>query len=208
MSLKAANGQGAAWIADHADYKHEKCCLIWPFGSNTTGYGMVTFRGKQIYAHRAMCMLVHGEPPTPSHQAAHSCGRGADGCVNPHHLSWKTPSENQNDRTDMRNRPKRKLTAEAADDIRTCKGREHVVVTAERHNITEACVRQIQAGKLWRSNRRQEREFTEAEIHRIRRGEITQTALAREFGVSHTIIWRIQKGKTYTYVPDENSVPA
>lgn len=200
------DGQGEEWIKAHADYPHDDCCLIWPFGRNTTGYGVLTFEGERDYAHRAMCKHVNGEPPTPAHQAAHSCGRGHDACANHHHLSWKTPSENQQDRTDMRNRPKRKLTAENADDIRSCKGREKVTTTAERYGITEAAVRQIQAGKLWRESRRQEKIFTEAEVHRIRRetGHGQQAAIAREFGVSQTVVYRIKIGQTYAYIPPEN----
>jgi hypothetical protein len=72
---------GAEWIEGHADYLQKDCCLIWPFGRNSTGYGLVTIDGEQTYAHRAMCKRVHGEPPTPEHQAAHSCGRGHDGCL-------------------------------------------------------------------------------------------------------------------------------
>jgi hypothetical protein len=41
---------------------------------------------------------MHGPPPTPKHQAAHLCGRGGDGCVNPHHLAWKTQAENMADK--------------------------------------------------------------------------------------------------------------
>jgi hypothetical protein len=44
-----------------------------------------------------MCLLAHGEPPSAEHQAAHSCGKGHLGCVNPKHLRWATPSENIND---------------------------------------------------------------------------------------------------------------
>lgn len=199
------DGQGEEWIRAHADYPHADCCLIWPFGRNTTGYGVTAFEGEQTYAHRAMCQVVNGPPPSDIHQAAHSCERGHDACVNPHHLSWKTPTENQNERTNMGGRPKRKLTAENADDIRACKGREHVAHTAERYGVTEAAVRQIQAGKLWRQSRRQERIFTEAEVHRIRRETWrgAQTALAKEFGVGLTVIWRIQNGKSYAYIPAE-----
>lgn len=206
MKKMEYDGQGEVWIKIHADYPHKDCCLIWPFGSNSTGYGLVTFEGSgQTYAHRAMCRHIYGDPPSDSHQAAHSCGRGSDGCVNPHHLSWKTPSENQHDRTDMRNRAKRKLTAEAADDIRSCKGREQVTLTAERHGVTEAAIRQIQAGKLWSQGARKERIFTEGEVHRIRRetGKGQGMALAREFGVNNMVIYRIRSGQTYAYIPPE-----
>jgi hypothetical protein len=49
-------------------------------------------------AHRAMCRLIHGNPPTPKHQAAHSCGNGRRGCVHPGHLRWATDAENRAER--------------------------------------------------------------------------------------------------------------
>lgn len=36
--------------------------------------------------------------PSPTHEAAHSCGRGKFGCVNRRHLSWKTVQENNWDK--------------------------------------------------------------------------------------------------------------
>jgi len=47
-----------------------------------------------------MCILAHGEPPTPAHQASHSCGKGHEGCVSPRHLRWATASENEADKID------------------------------------------------------------------------------------------------------------
>lgn len=94
----ANKGKGAAiqWLKDRAAYSGDKC-LIWPF-STTRGYGRFGHNGKGHYAHRYMCALMHGNAPTPDHQAAHSCGNGHKGCVHPQHLSWKTQSENQLDR--------------------------------------------------------------------------------------------------------------
>lgn len=92
------------WLQDHKDYPHKDWCLVWPFGRDPrVGRGIVrTGPGKPKlpsgWAHRVMCEMVHGTPPTPQHQAAHSCGNGHLGCVNPHHLSWKTNSENQLER--------------------------------------------------------------------------------------------------------------
>lgn len=68
-------------------------CVKWPF-ANTNGYG--SFRG--VAAHRFVCEQKHGPPPTPDHQAAHNCGKGREGCINPHHLRWATRSENSADK--------------------------------------------------------------------------------------------------------------
>ena len=85
------------WVADHVNHKGD-ACLIWPFAMLATGYGAMRFRGRNSDAHRTMCILAHGEPPTPKHEAAHSCGNGSGGCVNPHHLRWATRAENMEDR--------------------------------------------------------------------------------------------------------------
>lgn len=90
-------GQAVSWLRDHRGYdKHY--CLIWPFSRHPTGYGSFGYLGEMFYAHRFMCELVHGPAPSKQHQAAHSCGNGHKGCVNPTHLSWKTVSENLLDR--------------------------------------------------------------------------------------------------------------
>lgn len=73
-------------------------CLIWPFGCCPRGYGRLKYEGRQIIASRLICEIVNGPPLTPELQAAHSCGKGHLGCVNPGHLSWKTPAANQADR--------------------------------------------------------------------------------------------------------------
>lgn len=72
-------------------------CLMWPFVRNHDGYGTYRRGKKKIKVHRVICRIVNGQPPSDKHQAAHSCGRGCDGCVNPNHLSWKTPKENSED---------------------------------------------------------------------------------------------------------------
>ena len=119
------NGKTIQWIRDHATYQHEEWCLIWPF-STTRGYGTFSYLGKKYYAHHFMCELVNGPAPSDIHEAAHSCGD--EGCVNPRHLSWKTPTENGLDcrqhGTHVRSRygSAGKITLEQAETIRRLKG--------------------------------------------------------------------------------------
>lgn len=89
-------GKGLTWLKDHVLHDGD-ACLIWPFCVNHQGYGQVGYIGRVFKAHRLMCILAHGEPPTPKHHAAHSCGNGHGGCVHPKHLDWKTPQENRMD---------------------------------------------------------------------------------------------------------------
>jgi DNA-binding XRE family transcriptional regulator len=96
MSVKG-EGKAYKWILAHQDYPHKDWCLIWPFSRDKHGRGMMGFNGARYWAHRFMCRLVKGDPPTADHTAAHSCGNGHGGCINPHHLDWKTQAENLED---------------------------------------------------------------------------------------------------------------
>lgn len=69
-------------------------CWLWPFARHDYGYGMIYIDGRVQRAHRVVCEIVHGAPPTPNHDAAHSCGKGHFGCINRHHLRWATRTEN------------------------------------------------------------------------------------------------------------------
>lgn len=90
-------GPGAAWLKDRSETSQDEC-LIWPFyRRDEDGYGRLTQNGRPIGAHRLMCLIAHGKPPSSKHQAAHNCGNGNLGCVNPNHLRWATQTENSAD---------------------------------------------------------------------------------------------------------------
>lgn len=96
--MRANDGEPLLWLKDHVSYDGDDC-LKWPFADRGSGYGAVNDDdGVTSGAHRLMCILAHGEPSGPRDQAAHSCGRGHMGCVNPRHLRWATKAENAADR--------------------------------------------------------------------------------------------------------------
>ncbi len=98
LKIKSSRrGAAQAFLLECAASTSDEC-IDWPFAKGESGYGKVRFRGKYTQASRAVCTIAHGEPPEPRYEAAHSCGRGANGCVNGKHLSWKTPKDNQGDR--------------------------------------------------------------------------------------------------------------
>lgn len=92
-------GGPSAWIADHINHSGDEC-LPWPFQRNNMGYATVSVAGKKRSAARVMCEARHGPPPSPSHDTAHSCGKGHEGCMNAAHLSWKTRVGNMQDAID------------------------------------------------------------------------------------------------------------
>lgn len=95
--MEVPHGTLSKFVQEHVNYAGDDC-LIWPFKSGAHGYGALNVNGKLIGAHRYMCCLVHGEPPFKGMVAAHSCGNGNKGCVNPNHLRWATYKENAEDK--------------------------------------------------------------------------------------------------------------
>lgn len=82
---------------EHAAKVNTDECLLWPFTRNAQGYAVLKINGRFVRASRAVCIATHGEPPGPRYYAAHSCGNGHLGCVNPRHLHWATPKQNVED---------------------------------------------------------------------------------------------------------------
>lgn len=85
------------FIDDVVMNQHDTGCLHWPFMTNPQGYARIQIDGKQKMVSRIVCDRVKGAPPSPHHEAAHSCGNGHLGCVSKWHLSWKTSKENKDD---------------------------------------------------------------------------------------------------------------
>lgn len=130
-------------------------CLIWPFFRDDCGRGRFCIDGRMVYAARAVCENTHGKPSLPDMQAAHSCGNGHLGCVNPHHLSWKTRAENEADKishgTTARGSKNggAKLTASDVRAIRAMSGRVPTPAIARRYGVCKSTVSNILAGRKW-----------------------------------------------------------
>lgn len=145
-------GELLRFAASAAAHRGDEC-LIWPYGMNERGYGLLRVNGRHIGAHRYVCLQAHGEPPTPNHQAAHSCGTPS--CVSPRHLRWSTSSENQADRlihgTDIRGEkhPHSKLTEFQALEILAMKGTETPSEIAGRFGVSQGLVSSIHCGRSW-----------------------------------------------------------
>jgi hypothetical protein len=96
-ALRTKNGAGLDWVKRNTGFDGEDC-LLWPFARDDAGRGKIHLNGKSTSASRVMCELVRGPAPSQDHHAAHRCGNGHLGCVNPGHLRWATPKENADDK--------------------------------------------------------------------------------------------------------------
>lgn len=130
-------------------------CLPWPFATNSNGYGTLKYQGRQIVASRLVCLLANGEPPRPFYQAAHSCGKGHLGCVNPKHLSWKTPSGNTLDKRKHgtmlqgEKHPNAKLTAEDVEVVRLLASEMNHTDIGRLFGVRGGTIGDILAGRKW-----------------------------------------------------------
>jgi hypothetical protein len=127
-------------------------CLIWPYSRTVKGYRQI---GRNQIVSRLACERVHGPAPSPQHQAAHNCGNGHLGCVNPRHLSWKTVKENHADKIvhgtaliGERN-PAARLTIELVRRIRALKGTMTHQEIGARFGVSRTRISMILTGKSW-----------------------------------------------------------
>ena len=130
-------------------------CITWPYQRDAKGYGKIYLDRRKRLVHRVICELVHGAPPTKAHHAAHLCGGGKNGCINPHHLRWKTPAENEADKIahGTSNRGSRCgsaiLTEQQVCEIRGLKGRKSQADIAQSFGVSRTTVSAIQSGRNW-----------------------------------------------------------
>lgn len=151
---KTGRGALASWLKQHANYTGDDC-LFWPYSITRKGYAAcIRVNGKQTSASRYMCSLVSGPPPTVSHQAAHSCGNGHLGCLNPKHLRWATPKDNTLDKNEHGTMGRgeshgcAKLTESDVRFIRRAPQSGYSL--AKRYGVSKTTISQIRLRKTWR----------------------------------------------------------
>lgn len=148
------NGMRKRWIDERVTFSGDGC-LEFPFSRNQNGRGIISVGGNSIGASRYMCIIAHGESEQPDLVAAHSCGNGHLGCVNPRHLRWATTTENENDKRihgtlrmgEQINTSK--LTKNEAAFVKS--SRQSGVSLSRMFGVSTAAVSAIRTGKNWKS---------------------------------------------------------
>lgn len=158
--LAGSTDWGAAKRFLENAYTHDdkEQCLRWPFSVNPLGLAQIRIKQKTRNVPRLICEHIHGPAPSSAHQAAHSCGKGRESCVNPHHLSWKTQRENEADKLahGTHNRGDKHCFAKLTNDqVRQLRAEhpfrtETYVKIAARLGVNESTLRAIIAGKTYK----------------------------------------------------------
>jgi hypothetical protein len=152
---KAPPGSGIKWLHEVALTYKEDDCLTWPYYTDKYGRSIVHSDGKLHYGSRLVCELVHGDPPSPAHIAAHNCGNGHLACVNPKHIRWATKQENSDDMIAHGTRqrgeatPAAKLTANQVREIRTLASSMTQMDLAARYGVGREAISKIVTGRRW-----------------------------------------------------------
>jgi len=140
------------WIRANASHTGDDC-LPWPFSRDARGRPSYIQGGRPP---RIMCEMAHGPSPSPSHQAAHSCGNANEGCVNPRHLRWATPVENAADKlrhgTVRRGKDnlQARLDDQAVIEIRRLYGEYTTVALAPIFGVHPSTIGKIVTRKCWK----------------------------------------------------------
>jgi hypothetical protein len=150
----APAGAPLAFIEEALKSKSDEC-LLWPYAHNG-GYGFMRHpeTGKKVRVQRFICDRAHGPAPTDNHQAAHSCGKGHMGCINPRHLRWATAKENGADKTLHQKRDQKrfhtaKLTEGQVRTIRSMKDHVRQRDVARHFSVTDDTIAAIWSGRTW-----------------------------------------------------------
>ena len=132
-------------------------CWLWLGRVDRHGYAELSVGQKRhVNVSREVCAAARGAPPTPQHEAAHSCGNGHLGCVSEDHLSWKTHLDNESDKTTHgtlrrgTDVPTNKLTE---DEVRTIRAIEPYMshgAIARYYGVDRKTITHIVNGKSWR----------------------------------------------------------
>lgn len=155
MRNKAARGEALAFL-QRAFSEETDDCIIWPFarmGPNGIS-GAIKYRGKKIGVHRIVCLVVHGDPPTELHEAAHTCPHTL--CINPAHVVWRLPkeiTELQRQRGTMPIGEKHVLAKLSEVDVREIRALKGTVIereVAEAYGICRAHVGRVLKREVWR----------------------------------------------------------
>lgn len=140
---RTGHGDPLRW-AKHISKNPPDECIKWPFGMQGGGYGSVCLDGKGMSASRFVLVVSTGINPVDKYAAHGPCHDRE--CVNPRHLSWKTPSENSNDRK-RDGTAGRKLNADSVAEI--LKSTANASDLAAKYGVGKRIIYSIRQGKAW-----------------------------------------------------------
>lgn len=150
-----SRGNAQAFLKMAVHYEGDDC-LVWPHYRDANGYARVNFEGRDQLASRIVCRLKWGEPHDGQNEAAHTCGKGHEGCINPIHLRWASYSENNLEKQDhgtMMRGEEHCCSKLLERDIPTIRDRlkcgVSFAIIAADYGVSRSSIANIKYGKAW-----------------------------------------------------------
>ena len=130
-------------------------CILWPFSCNAAGYAVRRRGAGSHMVSRQLCEAIHGAPK-PDMVAAHSCGKGHTGCVNPRHIRWATTLENVHDKYihgtviwGEKNHQSKLTDAYVVEILAALDSGEFQRSIARRYGVQQTTISDIARGRSW-----------------------------------------------------------
>ena len=133
-------------------------CILWRW-RDKAGYARVRVPGSRAIrgAARIVCELAHGQPEEPNLVAAHSCGNGHLGCINPFHLRWATPEANAIERLthayaaiERGETPRYKVKLRPEDVLAIREDKRLQSVIAKQYGVSAGLISMVQRKAIWK----------------------------------------------------------
>jgi len=180
-------------------------CRNWLGTCGSHGYGMVSRNGKNVRTHRVAYELVFGEFNV-AFDVLHKCDNPL--CCNPEHLYLGTDVENQRDAAQRgghkakmgEQHPMARLNSSDIINIRNSFHKKGVFqhVLAKQYGVTKTQISRIVHNRVWKSVGGQTSpplkrldQKVRIQIRLLRQQGITQSKMAKMFGVTQSAISRI-----------------
>lgn len=170
-------------------------CWVWTAHCMHDGYGTFKFKGKDELAHRVAYLMTHGSIP-PGHEILHHCDNPP--CCNPAHLFTGTQFDNMRD-----------MVAKGRQNFQkhrelVCRGDSHWSrlhpERVRRGSNHYMCLHPEKRARIQGSGNPQAK-LTEQQVINIRNAHgLTQKQLAKQYGVSRSLIGLIIQRKIWTNI--------
>ena len=199
-------------------------CWLWFAGATTAGYGHITIRDRQYYAHRLAFECEYGLGSADGWIVRHSCDVPA--CVNPAHLLIGTHKDNSDDMYARGRRvtvmgedhPRAELTEAQVSEIRRLAPTTHVAEITRLLGVSYASCQDVARGVTWKhlplaesrarwtpptkwGEKSPRAKLTQDQVDQIRAHldlGSTGRSLAKKFGVCPATISHIKVGRNWS----------